>query len=178
MDAALPTFETRRLYLRPSRPADLEDFLAMDCDPAVARYIWGTPPDPAERRVELEKRLRPDDSRIGGHWTVVETATAEFLGWCGLMPLEETGLIEIGYRYLPKAWGRGVATEAAAALLDHGFRASGFDPIVAVSHLENLASHRVLQKIGLERQPDGVHYGVTVAVFSLSRAGYLALAEE
>lgn len=169
----LPTFETPRLSLRLSAPADLEDFLALDTDPAVARFIWGFPPDPEERRAELEQRLRPDHPRPGGSWTVVDRATSDFLGWCGLMPLEETGLIEIGYRYLPKAWGRGIATEAAARVLDHGFRAFEFDPIVAVSHLENLASQRVLQKIGLERRADAVHYGQTVAVFSLSRADYI-----
>ena len=174
----LPTLETSRLSLRPSRPADLEDFLAMDTDPAVARFIWGEPPDPVERRAALELRLRRDNPKPGGSWTVADKATGEFLGWCGLMPLEETGLIEIGYRYLPNSWGRGIATEAAARLLDHGFRVFEFDPIVAVSHLENRASHRVLRKIGLERQADAVHYGQTVAVFGLSRRDYLKPATE
>ena len=94
----LPTFETPRLTLRPSCPADLEEFLAMDTHPAVARFIWGDPPDPAERRAELEKRLSRDNTRIGGHWSIFDRATGAFLGWCGLMQLEETGLIEIGYR--------------------------------------------------------------------------------
>ena len=169
----LPVFETPRLALRPSRPADLEDFLAMDTDPAVARFIWGEPPDPVVRRATLELRLRPDNPKPGGSWTVADKATREFLGWCGLMPLEETGLIEIGYRYLPKAWGRGIATEAAAKVLDHGFRVFEFDPIVGIAHLENRASHGVLRKNGLQRQADAVHYGQTVAVFALSRADYI-----
>lgn len=171
----LPTFETPLLRLRPSCPADLEDFLFMDTDPAVARFIWGEPPDPVERRAELEKRLRPDNPKLGGSWTVADKTTCAFLGWCGLMPLEETGLIEIGYRYLPKAWGRGIATEAAACVLEHGFRGFEFDPIVAVSHPDNRASQRVLEKIGLMRQDDAVHYAQRVAVFRLSRADYLAL---
>jgi RimJ/RimL family protein N-acetyltransferase len=60
-------------------------------------------------------------------------------------------------------------------VLDYGFRTFAFDPIVAVSHPENRASHRVLQKIGLMRQADAVHYRQKVSVFRLSRAEYLAL---
>ena len=170
----LPNLETPRLALRPRSLADLDDFLAMDSDPAVARYIWGIPPNPEERRAVLEKTLRCEKERPGGSWTVVDKATTGFFGWCGLIPLEETGLIEIGYRYLPKAWGRGIATEAAECVLDYGFRTFEFDPILAVIHPDNRASQRVSEKIGLVRQADGFHYGQTAAVFSLSRADYLA----
>ncbi|MDX1576590.1 MAG: GNAT family N-acetyltransferase, partial [Kiloniellales bacterium] len=73
-----------------------------------------------------------------------------------------------------RAWGRGIATEAAARVLDYGFRVFELDSIVGVAHLENRASHQVLRKIGLERQADGFHYGQSVAVFSLSRVDYMA----
>ena len=170
----LPDLETPRLALRPRRPADLDDCLAMDLDPSVARFIWGAPPDPEKHREVLRGQFAVGWPKLGGIWVVEERAAPGFLGWSGLFPLEKTGLIEIGYRYLPKAWGRGIATEAAACVLDYGFRAFAFDPIVAVSHRENRASHRVLQKIGLARQADAVHYRQTLAVFRLSRADYLA----
>ena len=170
----LPALETPRLSLRPIGPADLDDWLAMDLDPRVARFIWGEPPDAARHRKALERRLAGGWPETGGVWAVEEKAVPGFLGWCGLFPLEETGLIEIGYRYLPKAWGRGIATEAAARVLDQGFRGFAFDPIVAVSHPGNRASHRVLEKVGLARQADAVHYGQNVAFFRLARAAYLA----
>jgi RimJ/RimL family protein N-acetyltransferase len=170
----LPNLETPRLALRPRRQADLGDCLAMDLDPSVARFIWGTPPEAETYRNVLRERFADGWPKLGGIWVVEERAAPGFLGWCGLFPLEKTGLIEIGYRYLPKAWGRGIATEAAARVLDCGFRAFEFDPIVAVSHPKNRASHRVLRKIGLARQADAVHYRQTVAVFRLSRADYLA----
>ena len=169
----LPELETPRLRLRPRTPSDFDACFAMDQDPEVARFIWGEPPEPESYREVLRGRFASDWPPEGGIWTVEERAAPGCLGWCGLFPLEETGLIEIGYRYLPKAWGRGIASEAAARALDHGFRVFGFDPIVAVIHPENRASQRVAEKIGLRRQADGVHYGVTVAVFSLSRADYL-----
>ena len=173
----IPLLETARLRLRPRSPADLEANLAMDLDPAVARFIWGDPPDPNERRAQLEERFRNDGAAPGGSWTVEDKASSDFLGWCGLMALEDSGLIEIGYRYLPKAWGRGLATEAAARVLDYGFRVFGFDPIVAVAHPENRASHRVLEKIGLVRVGEAFHYGQDLPLFRLSRDVYLAAIE-
>ena len=153
--------------------ADIEDWLAMDRDPLVARFIWGAPPEPERHREALQQRLAGGWPEAGGVWVVEEKAAPGFLGWCGLFPLERTGLIEIGYRYRPQAWGRGLASEAAARVLDHGFRGFAFDPIVAVSHPDNRASHRVLEKIGLVRQADAVHYQQRVAFFRLSRADYL-----
>lgn len=174
----LPELETPRLRLRPRTPADFDACLAMDLDPRVARFIWEAPPDPETHREVLRARFAPDWPERGGIWVVEDRAAPGFLGWCGLFPLEQTGLIEIGYRYVVKAWGRGVATEAAARVLDHGFRGFAFDPIVAVCHPENRASQRVLEKIGLARQGDAVHYAQTVAVFSSSRADYLASAKD
>ena len=176
----LPTLETPRLRLRlrPRAPDDFEACLAMDLDPRVARFIWKTPPDPEIHREVLRGRFAPDWPARGGVWAVEERAEPGFLGWCGLFPLEETGLIEIGYRYLPKAWGRGIATEAAERVLDQGFGSFEFDPIVAICHPDNRASQRVLAKIGLTRRDDAVHYGQVVSVFGLSLADYLALAED
>jgi RimJ/RimL family protein N-acetyltransferase len=169
-----PHLTSARLSLRPRAPADLEDCLAMDCDPAVARFIWGSPPDRDARRAVLEEQFRAGQPAPGGIWIVEETAAPGFLGWCALMPLEVSGLIEIGYRYLPKAWGRGIATEAATRLLDHGFRELALDPIVAVSHPENRASHRVLEKIGLAPSGTAFHYGQDLAFFRRARADHLA----
>lgn len=173
-----PRLETPRLLLRPLVLDDLDDWLAMDLDPEVARFIWGEPPEPAAHRARLRQRLAGGWPALGGLWAVEERRAPGFIGWCGVFPLQETGLIEIGYRYLPRAWGRGIATEAAARVLDQGFRGFAFDPIVAVSHPDNKASHRVLEKIGLTRQADAVHYDQTVAFFRLEREAYLEQASD
>ena len=142
--------ETERLHLRPRTLDDLEDCLAMDLDPMVHRYIYlDGPPEPAVHREELKRRLSSGWPRRGAVWVVEWRERPGLLGWCGLFPLEDTGLIEIGYRYVPAAWGRGVASEAGRAVLDHGFRVFAFDPIVAVAHPDNTASRRVLEKLGL-----------------------------
>ena len=166
---------TQRLRLRPRSMADLEACVAMDLDPEVRRFIYGgPPPDPVELRAQLCARIAAGWPAQGGIWVVEWLDAPGFLGWCGLFPLEDSGLIEIGYRYLRSAWGQGIATEAARAVLDHGFRHVGFDPIVAVTHPANLASQRVLAKIGLIACGRALHYGQQLSFFRLSRTEYLA----
>ena len=59
-------------------------------------------------------------------------------------------------------------------MLDHGFRELGFDPIVALTHPANLASQRVLEKIGLKPRGEAFHYGQWLSYFDLARTEYLA----
>ncbi len=166
---------TQRLRLRPRTMADLEACVAMDLDPDVHRFIYGNrPPDPVQHRAQLRARIAAAWPAKGGIWVVEWQDAPGFLGWCGLFPLEASGLIEIGYRYVPGAWGQGIATEAARAVLDHGFRDLGFDPIVAVTHPANLGSQHVLEKIGLNARGSAFHYGQWLSFFHLSRTEYLA----
>jgi RimJ/RimL family protein N-acetyltransferase len=97
-----------------------------------------------------------------------------FLGWCGIFPLEDSGLIELGYRYRRAGWGRGIATDAARAVLAHGFGVLRLDPIVAVAHPDNLASRRVLGKLGFQHVGPARYYGTEVAFYRLHRSRYLA----
>lgn len=166
--------QTARLRLYPPRIGDLEARLAMDRDPAVMRYIRPIPENAEAQRREIRERIVGPWPAAGAFWHVEEAARPGFIGWCGLIPLEDSGLIEIGYRFARTAWGRGFATEAAAAALDHGFRALGLESIVAVTDPDNRTSQRVLDKIGLRPAGRAFHYGRDLAFFRLSRADYLA----
>lgn len=167
-----PEIETARLRLYPPRPEDLEARLAMDRDQEVMRFIRPVPADAEAQRSDIRNRiLKPPP---GAFWHVEERETPGFIGWCGIFPLQDSGLMEIGYRYVRAAWGRGLATEAATAALDHGFRELELDAIVAVSDPDNAASHGVLLKIGLRVQGRERHYGLELAFFVLSRDDYLA----
>ncbi|MGH6902339.1 MAG: GNAT family N-acetyltransferase [Geminicoccaceae bacterium] len=165
---------TPRLHLRPRTMADLDACVAMDLDPEVHRFIYRHgPPDPKRHRRQLRARIASGWPPAGGIWVVERQGQPGFLGWCGLFPLEDSGLIEIGYRYRRAAWGQGIATEAARAVLDHGFRALGIDPIVGVTDPDNLASQRVLEKIGLRARGRAFHYGQSLSFYHLSRSDYL-----
>ncbi len=166
-----PEIETARLRLYPPRHEDLEACLAMDRDPEVMRFIRPIPEDAEAQRAEIRNQILQPPR--GAYRHVEERAAPGFIGWCGLFPLQDSGLMEIGYRFLRAAWGRGFATEAAAAL-DHGFRARALDPIVAVSDPDNAASHKVLHKIGLRAAGTARHYGRELAFFELRRDEFVA----
>ena len=175
-----PEIETAHLRLYPPRLEDLEARLAMERDPEVMRFIRPVPEDAAAHRIDIRDRILGLQPPRGALWHVEELAHSSsggpgFIGWCGVFPLEDSGLIEIGYRYARAAWSRGLATEAAAAALDYGFRVLELDPIVAVTHPDNAASHRVLKKIGLRSAGTARHYGYELPFFELRRSEYLAV---
>ena len=85
-----------------------------------------------------------------GLWRVRDKATDEVIGMCGLIRRDGLEFPDIGYAFLEIAWGRGYATEAAAASLDYGRRVLGLPQIVGITALDNAASVRVLEKIGFK----------------------------
>jgi RimJ/RimL family protein N-acetyltransferase len=163
---------TERLLLRPRTLADLDANLAMDLDPQVIRYIFAKVPDPERWRGRIAAQIRAGWPQIGGIWAVEWRDNPGFLGWCGLFPLGASGLIEIGYRYHRATWGQGIGSEAACAVLDHGFRELAIDPIVAVTNPDNLASQRILTKIGLQPAGEAYYYGQWMRFFRLDRSQY------
>ena len=165
--------ETERLRLYPARLSDLDARLAMDRDPEVMRYIRPIPTDAAAHREQIRGRILEDAGPEDRFWHVERLAAPGFIGWCALFPLEESGHIEIGYRFVRDAGGQGIATEAARAVLDLGFRVLGIDPIVAVTDPDNTASQAVLRKIGLKPAGRAHHYGREVSFFRLARGEYL-----
>ena len=169
-----PEFATERLRLRAWNLDDLDFIVAMEMDPEVGRYIYPHGrPTIQERTVVTRQRINSGWPKQGGMWLVEWAESGDLIGWCGMFPLERTDLVEIGYRFITAAWGKGVATEAARRVLDHGFRALELDPIVAVTHPENAGSQNVLTKIGLESHGLQFHYGLDLSYFSLRRADYL-----
>ena len=157
----MKSFLTARLLLRGWRPLDAAPLSAMNADPAVMRYIGSGPLSPETALAEAEAfiALEPDETR--GLWAIEGRETGAFHGWAGLFPLEEGPEIEIAYRLPQASWGRGIASEAAARLLAFGFQERGLERIVAVTHPENHASQRVLEKLGLVYHDTRKAYGMS-----------------
>jgi|SRR2546422_2037922 len=145
--------ETPRLRLRRLRPGDEPDLVALDSDPDVMRYV-GSPPgcrSPAETAERVKQRLEADHGPLG-FWIVEGRADGGVLGLCALIRMPTGDDVELAYRLARRSWGQGIATEAAGALVDHGFGAVRLPTIVAVTYPENLASQRVLEKVGFARR--------------------------
>jgi RimJ/RimL family protein N-acetyltransferase len=147
--------ETERLALRRFTTADAENLFLLDSDPAVMRYLSGGKPTPRhmiEQEV-LPRFLRSYERYEGfGVFAAVLKATGEFLGWFGFKPDKDGGADEIslGYRLRQAAWGKGYATEGARALISKGFVELGVRRVYATTYEENLASRRVMEKVGMK----------------------------
>lgn len=150
----LPSFASQRLALKPRTLADLDDCIAMDRDPEVTRHVEGPWHEPDAHRgfvVDRITRAYPDGL---GYWSIFERdAPARFVGWVLLIPEDTHGPeVEIGWRLVREAWGRGIASEAARIVVAHAFGTVGLESVVAGIAEGNVASQRVAQKLGMRRE--------------------------
>ncbi|ALL64939.1 Ribosomal-protein-alanine acetyltransferase [Paraburkholderia caribensis MBA4] len=150
----LPAFISQRLSLKPRTLADLDDCIAMDRDPEVTRHVDGPWQEPdAHRRFVVDRITRAYPDGLG-YWSIVErSAPARFVGWVLLIPEDTYGPeVEIGWRLVREAWGRGIASEAARVVITHAFGTVGLPSVVAGIAEGNVASQRVAQKLGMRRE--------------------------
>lgn len=166
----LPTLETERLRLRQLSLADEPFILKMGKDPDVMRFITnGETKNAEESKADLKRWIGYGDNGKTGIWAAEVKATGAFLGWFCLKSLDDTDEIEIGYRFLKEHWGNGYATEGAKRLLQYGFEELKLERIVAVAIKENLASTRVMEKIGLSYEKEAFYYQIDVVYYAIDR---------
>jgi ribosomal-protein-alanine N-acetyltransferase len=177
--AIVPTLFTERLVLREWEPRDFDPYVEMCADPATMRYLGaGTPLTRDEVAARVDGYFTEEWSRWGhGHWTVALRATGEFVGYCGLLRWregtpEQTG--EIAYGFARPHWGVGFATEAARAAMQWGLVNFDWERIVGLTHPDNVASQRVLARLGMTSAGDwdGPHH--RMKGFEVSREAFLA----
>ncbi len=146
---------TKRLLLREWRDDDLEPFAQMARDPEVMRFLW-----PLDRAASdaMAHSIRAHHAAHGlGQWAVELPGEASFIGFIGLnwVPRQThfTPAVEVGWRLASAHWGRGYATEGAAAALEAGFTQFGLSEIVAYTVPANLRSRRLMQRLGMTHDP-------------------------
>jgi RimJ/RimL family protein N-acetyltransferase len=147
---------TERLILREWQDADFEPFAALNSDRRVMEFF----PAPLERSASDAMALRIRDGFAKhpfGLWAVETPGVAPFIGFVGLSVPNFTAFftpcVEIGWRLAFKHWGKGYATEAARAAIDFGFKNAGLAEIVSFTTPLNVRSVRVMEKLGMKRNP-------------------------
>ncbi|HEX6507779.1 MAG TPA: GNAT family N-acetyltransferase [Chloroflexota bacterium] len=165
-----PTFPitTARLLLRPLRHDDLDALAEVYLHPLVMRWIGSQTRDDVEREIamQLEHQASPGWS----FWGVEDRRTGQLIGDCGLQPLEHHGPeVELGYDLHPDFWGRGLATEAARAVMGQAFGPLGIDRVIAVVKPDHVSSQRVLEKAGLHRAGTRQAYGESMLLYEASK---------
>ena len=148
MDSFLiPTLETERLWLRPLRESDADDYAALNADPEVMLHI-GEPWDPERSWRHLTFLLGHWLLRGTGSWAVEHKETGAFVGMVGFSSPEGWPGFELAWILARRYWGNGYATEAARAAMDHAFTAWTKDRIISLIAPDNHASIRVAERIG------------------------------
>src|SRR5512134_1653866 len=144
--------ETDRLMLRRFTPDDRQWLCDLYADADVTRYLGGTLTPPQVDALLRERILDYYDAHPGlGIWMTIERATGERVGFHLLNNIRGESIIQIGFTLAKPGWGHGFATEMAEAVLRYGFVDLHLPRIVGIANLPNVASQRVLAKIGLRR---------------------------
>jgi len=153
------SIHTPRLILRQWKAADVPEFVAMNEDPQVMKYFPGLlTPKQSEGWAENCRQML--ERQGWGLWAVEVKEGGEFIGFVGLhaptIDLPFNPCVEIGWRLKSTAWGKGYATEAARACLDHGFKVIGLKEIVSFTSIVNTPSSAVMERLGMKR--DAAHF--------------------
>ncbi len=160
--------ETRRLILRPFEPGDVEAAFGWFGDPVVMRFTR-TGPDRSigETRARLTQYENHQQAHGFSKWIILKAASGVAIGDSGLLVLPECGWIDLGFRLAQPYWGQGFATEAALAWARAGFDEFHVDRLGAFVHPENVASIRVLEKLGFLAERRDTVMGMDSMVFFL-----------
>ena len=163
--------ETARLILRRFNESDVEPLLGFRGDPEVMRFSVTGP----ETRQDIHARYLPSClkrySRDGlGQWAVVRKSDGLCVGECGICVQEVDGAreFEISYRMRRDCWGIGLATEAARACRDYGFKQAGLRRLISIIESENAASIRVAEKMGMTLEKRASFHEIPVLIYSVA----------
>jgi len=154
MSLSTPTLRTERLRLRPFRDADADALFALQSNAHVLRY-WDSSPwtDPAHAERFIQKCRQMAHEGTGVRLAIDREPDAAFLGWCTLSRWNpDFRSAALGYCLGDTAWGHGYATEGAAAVLQWAFDTLDLNRVQAETDTRNVASARVLEKLGFVRE--------------------------
>lgn len=166
--------ETKRMLLREMDMSDVENLQGIFADPEAMQYYPKT-----KSVAETEDWIRWNMSSYRvfrfGLWLALLKKNGTFAGQCGLVMqrVDDRPEVEIGYLFLRKYWGQGLATEAATACRDYGINRLGYTRLISLIDPANIASKRVAEKIGMAFEKETFMFNKHICVY-----GFHATASE
>lgn len=129
--------------------SDAVNFYRLNLNPNVIKYTGNSAFASIEEAQEFLENYKDYEINGFGRWAVIHKSTHAFLGWCGLKYDRSLGETDIGFRFFEEHWNKGYATESAKACIHYGFNALKLKTIIGRARVENIASIKVLEKVGL-----------------------------
>ena len=170
---------TPRLILRSFRQEDVDAMAQLFANPDFMRFSLGVYNERKQTVAFIDKVMGWDRANMPSQFAVVPRAEDDaVIGYCGFHHHPEVaGEIEIGYRLHPDYWNRGLITEAARAVRDHGFRVWKLSRVISLIHPENIPSRRVAEKNGMKVEKEITFRGFPTLVYAITREEWLALSD-
>ena len=168
--------ETERLILRSFLEEDVDVMAQLFANPDFMRFSLGVFTERKQTIAFIEKVIGWDRAGIPSQFAVVPRGQGAIIGYCGFFYHPEDGIedLEIGYRLHPDYWNRGLMTEAARAVRDHGFCDRKLSRVISLVHPENFPSRRVAEKNGMKAEKEITFRGFPTLVYAMTREEWLA----
>ncbi len=148
--------QTQNLIIREILPSDVDGIFELDSNSEVHRFLGNNPISSKEKAAEIIEYIRKQyiDNGIG-RWAVIEKKSGDFIGWTGikLEDIETNGFTkyyDLGYRFIPRYWGKGYGYESTFASLNYIVKMLDLKKVCGAAHIDNIGSNRILQKVGLK----------------------------
>ena len=165
--------ETDRLCLRNWQISDWIDFRPIATDPEVMRYInGGVPWSDEEIQSFVKRQVELYEERHYCRWKLTRKGATEIVGFCGVGFWQNAP--EVGWWLARPFWGRGLATEAARAALQDAYQRTDLDRIISVARPANIASIRIMEKLGLVKASEFLNDGVPLLKYEITRAMFFS----
>ena len=145
--------ESERLLIRPFKIGDEQAMFELNSNPLVQKYTGDTIVTTKKQAEEILHNIVLKDYQIYGYgrFAVIYKSDQKLIGFTGIKYLPEVnGESDLGYRFLPEYWGKGIATESSKMALAYGFKSLQLEKILGFTELKNKASTRVLEKVGFK----------------------------
>lgn len=160
MENSYPILETGRLLLRRQQESDIAALTDLWSDPQVTLFLGG-PRDREWLRKVFEDTARDPFAEKYDLWPVIEKASGQVIGHCGLLDKEVEGRIEIELNYIlsPSVWGKGYASEIGLAIIRYAFEKLEVKRLIALIEPENEPSKRVALRLGMHLESETIRPG-------------------
>ena len=168
-------WRTPRLILRSFREEDVDAMAQLFATPDFMRFSLGAFTERKKTVDFIEKVMSWDRASMPSQFAVLRRGEHAVIGYCGFHHHSEVpGEVEIGYRLHPAYWNRGLITEAARAVRDHGFANLKLPRVISLVHPENIPSRRVAEKNGMKVEKEITFRGFPTLVYAITREQWLA----
>lgn len=159
--------ETQRLILREFQQEDTQKLASILANPKVMKFSPTGILSVVQTQEKVESFMTSYQEYGFGKWAVILKESSELIGYCGIAveKIDCQDDQEIGYRFDSKFWGKGLATEAASAALDYGFKKFQFPYILGIVDPSNAASVRVLEKLDMKYERETIFHGSKMDVY-------------